>query len=92
MVGTATTDEGAKQAHRRRRCGKVARRDATPRRCDALLAAIQKELGAVAILVNNAGITRDNLPLRMKDEEWDEVMATNLQARCSACRARCCAA
>jgi 3-oxoacyl-[acyl-carrier protein] reductase len=44
--------------------------------CDALV----KELGEVAILVNNAGITRDNLALRMKDAEWDEVMETNLKA------------
>jgi 3-oxoacyl-[acyl-carrier protein] reductase len=44
--------------------------------CDALV----KELGEVAILVNNAGITRDNLALRMKDAEWDEVMEINLRA------------
>jgi 3-oxoacyl-[acyl-carrier protein] reductase len=44
--------------------------------CDALM----KELGDIAILVNNAGITRDNLALRMKDAEWDEVMETNLRA------------
>ena len=43
--------------------------------CDALI----KELGEVLILVNNAGITRDNLALRMKDAEWDEVMETNLK-------------
>jgi 3-oxoacyl-[acyl-carrier protein] reductase len=39
---------------------------------------IAKDYGDVAILVNNAGITRDNLLMRMKDEEWDEIMATNL--------------
>jgi 3-oxoacyl-[acyl-carrier protein] reductase len=53
-------------------------RDAT--QCDALLAAIQKEFGDIAILVNNAGITRDNLALRMKDSEWDDVLDTNLKA------------
>ena len=37
-----------------------------------------KEFGDIAILVNNAGITRDNLLMRMKDEEWDDIMATNL--------------
>jgi 3-oxoacyl-[acyl-carrier protein] reductase len=47
---------------------------------DAALAAIEARLGPVAILVNNAGITRDNLLLRMKDEEWDAIMATNLKA------------
>jgi 3-oxoacyl-[acyl-carrier protein] reductase len=47
---------------------------------DALIEAVQKEIGDIAILVNNAGITRDNLALRMKDADWDEVMATNLRA------------
>jgi len=42
--------------------------------------AVQKELGDIAILVNNAGMTRDNLALRMKDAEWDEVLDTNLRA------------
>jgi 3-oxoacyl-[acyl-carrier protein] reductase len=41
---------------------------------------IQKRFGDIAILVNNAGITRDNLLLRMKDEEWDEIMATDLKS------------
>ena len=39
----------------------------------------RRRFGAVTILVNNAGITRDNLLLRMKDEEWDAIMATNLK-------------
>ncbi len=47
---------------------------------EALLDAIQKEFGAVSILVNNAGITRDNLLMRMKDAEWDEIMDTNLRS------------
>jgi 3-oxoacyl-[acyl-carrier protein] reductase len=46
----------------------------------AVLAAIESQQGAVAILVNNAGITRDNLLLRMKDTEWDEIMDTNLKS------------
>jgi 3-oxoacyl-[acyl-carrier protein] reductase len=46
---------------------------------DAALADIEKRFGAVTILVNNAGITRDNLLLRMKDDEWDAIMATNLK-------------
>ena len=48
--------------------------------CTALIDAIQKEAGAVTILVNNAGITQDQLAMRMKDEEWDAVIATNLTA------------
>ncbi|MNK04401.1 3-oxoacyl-[acyl-carrier-protein] reductase FabG [compost metagenome] len=43
-----------------------------------LIDEIQKEFGAVSILVNNAGITQDQLAMRMKDEEWDSVIATNL--------------
>ncbi len=43
-----------------------------------LLKKVQDEFGAPTILVNNAGITRDNLMMRMKDEEWNEVIETNL--------------
>ena len=46
---------------------------------DAVLADIEARIGAITILVNNAGITRDNLLLRMKDDEWDAIMATNLK-------------
>jgi 3-oxoacyl-[acyl-carrier protein] reductase len=46
---------------------------------DAVLAAVEQQFGPVTILVNNAGITRDNLLLRMKDDEWDAIMATNLK-------------
>jgi 3-oxoacyl-[acyl-carrier protein] reductase len=70
VVGTSTTEEGARKVK-----GRVLDvRNAE--QCEALV----KELGEVAILVNNAGITRDNLALRMKDAEWDEVIQTNLQA------------
>ena len=52
-----------------------------PPQIDAALTAIQKRATAtIAILVNNAGITRDNLLVRMKDEEWDDIMATNLKS------------
>ena len=44
------------------------------------LDAIQKDHGEIGILVNNAGITRDNLLMRMKDEEWDDIMQTNLSS------------
>jgi 3-oxoacyl-[acyl-carrier protein] reductase len=70
VVGTSTTEEGAKKIN-----GRVLDvRNAE--QCEALI----KDLGEVAILVNNAGITRDNLALRMKDADWDEVIQTNLQA------------
>jgi 3-oxoacyl-[acyl-carrier protein] reductase len=45
---------------------------------DAALDSVEKAHGAVTILVNNAGITRDNLLMRMKEEEWDDIVATNL--------------
>ena len=47
---------------------------------DAALADAQGRYGDVAILVNNAGITRDNLLLRMKEDEWDDIMSTNLKS------------
>ncbi|MEO8158551.1 MAG: 3-oxoacyl-ACP reductase FabG [Betaproteobacteria bacterium] len=47
---------------------------------ETVLGTIESRHGAVAILVNNAGITRDNLLLRMKDSEWDEIMDTNLKS------------
>ena len=84
VVGTATTDEGATKiaealasaGHR----GTGIRLDVSDGTAvDAALMDIEKRFGAVAILVNNAGITRDNLLLRMKDDEWDAVMATNLK-------------
>ena len=47
---------------------------------DGVLKAIQDEFGTPSILINNAGITRDNLLMRMKDEEWDAIMDTNLKS------------
>jgi 3-oxoacyl-[acyl-carrier protein] reductase len=48
--------------------------------CEALIGEIEKKFGPVSVLVNNAGITRDNLAMRMKDDEWDAVIETNLKA------------
>jgi 3-oxoacyl-[acyl-carrier protein] reductase len=76
VIGTSTSPEGAQKAPG---IGMVLNvRD--PAQCDALISQIQKESGDIAILVNNAGITRDNLALRMKDAEFDEVIDTNLRA------------
>ncbi|MEG7474952.1 3-oxoacyl-ACP reductase family protein, partial [Serratia marcescens] len=45
---------------------------------DSVLASIRAEFGEIDILVNNAGITRDNLLMRMKDDEWEDILDTNL--------------
>jgi len=83
VVGTATTDAGADSisaaltaAGLAGRGAKLDVRDGAA--VDALLAEIEAKEGALAVLVNNAGITRDNLLMRMKDEEWDDILATNL--------------
>jgi 3-oxoacyl-[acyl-carrier protein] reductase len=85
VVGTATTQKGAEGISSKiaelgaKGAGKVLDvRDAA--RCAALVDEVQAEFGPVSILVNNAGITRDNLLARMKDEEWDEIQATNLKS------------
>jgi 3-oxoacyl-[acyl-carrier protein] reductase len=65
VVGTATTPEGAAAISAAGLAGKVLDvRDAG--QCDGLVAAVQKELGDILVLVNNAAVTRDNLALRMK--------------------------
>ena len=84
VVGTATTTDGAASIAAYLRdaghAGKGVALDVTDAAAtDAVLAAIDNEFGAITILVNNAGITRDNLLLRMKDDEWDAIMATNLK-------------
>ena len=84
VIGTATTDEGAAKIAAlladAGNAGTGMKLDVTdPAACDAVIAAIEAKFGPVGILVNNAGITRDNLVVRMKDDEWDAVIATNLR-------------
>jgi len=83
VIGTATTDEGAaKIAAYLKDAGNAGTGltlDVTDAAATAsVLTAIDAQYGAITILVNNAGVTRDNLLLRMKDDEWDTIMATNL--------------
>ncbi|MDO5765090.1 MAG: SDR family NAD(P)-dependent oxidoreductase, partial [Elusimicrobiales bacterium] len=47
--------------------------------CDAFVANAVKELGSLDVLVNNAGITKDNLTVRMSEQDWDDVIAVNLK-------------
>lgn len=83
VVGTATSDDGAESIGRALAEAGLAGRGAVLDVADAdavetLVKDIAANEGAVTILVNNAGITRDNLMLRMKPEEWDQVIDTNL--------------
>ena len=83
VIGTATSEGGAakiseaiKEAGAN---GKGAVLNVSDRaQCDAFIAEIEKEFSKVSVLVNNAGITRDTLAMRMKDAQWDEVIETNL--------------
>ncbi|HNO75945.1 3-oxoacyl-ACP reductase FabG [Nitrosomonas mobilis] len=85
VVGTATTQAGAEQIERYlsiagiRGMG-IAMDVTDPAQITSGIKAVQQSLGGIAILVNNAGITRDNLLVRMKEEEWDTIMQTNLKA------------
>ncbi|HET9046794.1 MAG TPA: 3-oxoacyl-ACP reductase FabG [Casimicrobiaceae bacterium] len=83
VIGTATTAEGA-AAISAYLAAAGAKGEGVPldvsdaAATDAALATIESRHGAITILVNNAGITRDNLLLRMKDDDWNAIMATNL--------------
>ncbi|MBZ5876731.1 MULTISPECIES: 3-oxoacyl-ACP reductase FabG [Chromohalobacter] len=85
VIGTATSQAGADsidadlKAHGIDGAGRVL--DVTDQASvDALIKSIGEEFGAPTILVNNAGITRDNLLMRMKEDEWDAVLDTNLKS------------
>ncbi|MEE4376100.1 MAG: 3-oxoacyl-ACP reductase FabG [Candidatus Competibacteraceae bacterium] len=85
VVGTATTDAGAEdisqdlQAQGIRGCGMTL--DVTlPDSVSAVLSAVASEFGNPSILVNNAGITRDNLLLRIKEDDWEQVINADLSS------------
>lgn len=85
VVGTATTDAGAETISQDLRHlgskGRGLRLNVTdPASVDAAVKAVTQEFGAPTILINNAGITRDNLLLRMKEEEWTTIIDTNLSS------------
>ncbi len=85
VVGTATTDAGAATITARFQeagvtgIGMILNVNDSGQ-VEQVFSAVQQQFGHVTVLVNNAGITRDNLLLRMKDEEWDDIMATNLKS------------
>ena len=85
VVGTSTSDKGAENVTRviaeagGKGEGRVLDvRDAAA--CAAFVERVAADHGSAGILVNNAGVTRDNLLARMKDEEWDDIQATNLKS------------
>ena len=85
IAGTATTAEGAglishylKEAEIKGDGMILNVNDAA--QIESILKTVHEKFGDVAILVNNAGITRDNLLIRMKDEEWDDIMETDLKS------------
>ncbi|MES2152988.1 MAG: 3-oxoacyl-ACP reductase FabG [Pseudomonadota bacterium] len=83
VVGTATTEAGAAAIsdYLKELGGKGVVLNVTDApACSAVIDEVQKTYGSLSILVNNAGITQDQLAMRMKDEEWDSVIATNLSA------------
>ncbi len=94
VLGTATSDKGAGDiSDYLQQTGitgqgyalDVSRTDSV----SAVIEQIEREFGLPLILVNNAGITRDNLLMRMKSDEWDDVISTNLSALyrlCNGCR------
>ena len=85
VIGTATRADGAASISQYLAAANIKGEGAVlevreQAQIDALVARVEKTYGAVQILINNAGITRDNLAMRMKDDEWDAVLDTNLKA------------
>ena len=83
VVGSATTEAGANAIQQRIADAGWAGAGMTlnvvdPAQCDAIVKAIEAKFGGVSILVNNAGVTRDTLLMRMKDEDWQTVIDTDL--------------
>ena len=82
VIGTATSEKGAESisAYLGEKGKGLVLNVAEQASIDAVLEQIKQEFGDIDILVNNAGITRDNLLMRMKDEEWFDILQTNLSS------------
>ena len=83
VIGTATSENGAAAiAERLSQWGGYGRvlNASEDGAIENLIAAIEKDFGQLDILINNAGITRDNLLMRMKDDDWDAIMNVNLKS------------
>ena len=91
VLGTATTENGINGINKIFAAEKIVGHGVLldvvqANDCKTVVANLEKEHGSINILVNNAGITRDNLTLRMKEEEWDAVLDTNLKATYRLCK------
>jgi 3-oxoacyl-[acyl-carrier protein] reductase len=85
VAGTATTEQGAAAIAERLRgiapdCAGEVLDVNDPDGAEALVARVNQSLGAPTVLVNNAGITRDQILMRMKEDDWDAVIETNLRS------------
>lgn len=85
VIGTATTESGVEKINQYLAQAKIKGMGMLldvndVEQINNSLQIIREKYGEIEILVNNAGITRDNLLIRMKDEEWDDIMATNLKS------------
>lgn len=92
VIGTATRDSGAQDITAALQAGGYRGQGmclnvTSQEQIDNTLKAISEQYGDVSILVNNAGITDDNLLMRMKDEQWDHVIDTNLTSIYRLCKA-----
>lgn len=92
VIGTATSEGGAEAITKRFQDAGVKGRGlvldvADKEQIQSVVAAVAEEFAPVSVLVNNAGITRDNLLMRMKDDEWDDIVRTNLSSVFHACKA-----
>lgn len=91
VAGTATTDDGAQRISDYLAEHKISGQGFAANVSDddsiaQLLTAVSEQLGAPVVVVNNAGVTRDNLLMRMKSEEWDAVINTNLTSMYRLCK------
>jgi 3-oxoacyl-[acyl-carrier protein] reductase len=92
VIGTATSADGASRiaedlAKQSLQGAGMELDVSQPASIDALVERVNEQFGAVTILVNNAGIARDNLLLRMKDEDWEKILNTNLSSTYRLCKA-----
>ncbi len=85
VAGTATSDDGAAQITETFKSNNIVGQGyrlnvSEADECNETLANIEKTMGPITVLINNAGITRDNLLMRMKEDEWDDIMNVNLKS------------